>query len=80
MKSINLRLSLPLLLSACSGGYHPVVTSAAPTGIVYRIPSDRVDATRKLAAEHCAGHKKSARFEQVTDTGGESVIAAFRCV
>jgi hypothetical protein len=67
-------------VAGCSSHPRPIVTSAAPTGIVYRVAADHIDATRKLAGQHCADHNKRARFEQVTDGGRETVIAAFRCV
>lgn len=69
-----------LALSGCTPALHAVVTSAAPTSIVYRVPADKVDHSRRLASRHCADHNKKARFEQVTDAGRDTVVAAFRCV
>jgi hypothetical protein len=77
---LNAGLLATFAVAGCSSNFHPIVTSAAPTGIVYKVAADRIDATRKLATQHCADHSKRALFEQVTDGGRETVIAAFRCV
>ena len=70
---------LIFVLPGCASRAHPIITSAAPTGIVYRVTADHLDKTRKLAMQHCANHRKKARYEQVTEAGTEDVIAAFRC-
>ena len=67
------------LLPGCASGFRPIVLSAAPTKIVYRVPPERIDMARLAANEHCSDHKKRALFEQVTDAGGPTMIASFRC-
>ena len=69
-----------LALTCCSYGSRPVITSAAPSGIVYRVAADHINQTRKLASRHCADHKKTARIEQVTEGDNQTVVASFRCV
>ena len=68
-----------MVLPGCAGSFHPVVLSAAPTKIVYRIPPERIEIARVAANAHCSDHKRRALFEQVTDAGGPTMVATFRC-
>jgi hypothetical protein len=74
-----LSLAALVVLPACAKHFHPVVVAAAPTKIVYRISPERIEGARLAAASHCKQHQRRALFEQVTDAGGPTMIASFRC-
>lgn len=66
-------------LPSCATQFHPVVLSAAPTEIVYRVPPDKIEAARVAANAHCSNHQRRARFDRVTDSGGPTILVSFSC-
>lgn len=74
-------LTLPLLAgaAACSTTFTPTVVSASEANVTYRIPPEKLEATRKAADDYCKGRGRTARLDRVTPTGEGRSVAVFTC-